>query len=153
MKCYEFRGYGHYAKNCANRRNRAGASNAEVKSTIRGTGKKVHEKREKSPSQPAGGKVKKDSENCSAHHLFFSYKAAGYHQVRITQQKEAPLLKAIIDYRPRMLLIDTGSRVSLIQPRVCGAKVTPNKWSSYALTVDELDIKGQQSVQFILNGH
>ena len=43
--------------------------------------------------------------------------------------------------------------MSLIQPRVCGAKVTPTKWSSYGVTGDELNIKGQQAVPFSLNGH
>jgi len=36
---------------------------------------------------------------------------------------------------------------------VCGAKVTPTKWSSYGVTGDELEVKGEQSVQFSLNGH
>ena len=50
-------------------------------------------------------------------------------------------------------MIHTGTRVSLIQPRVCGAKNTPTKWSSHGVTGDELETKGQQSVQFTLNGH
>ena len=51
VKCYECSGYGHYAKDCANRRNRAGASNAEVN---RGTGKKGHDKgRNRRANHPA----------------------------------------------------------------------------------------------------
>ena len=46
VKCYECSGYGQYSKDCANRRNRTGASNAVVKSTERCTGKKGHEKGE-----------------------------------------------------------------------------------------------------------
>ena len=55
VKCYECSGYGLYAKDCANRRNRTGASNAEVKSTNRGTDKKGHEKgRNRRANQPSG---------------------------------------------------------------------------------------------------
>ena len=52
----------------------------------------------------------------------------------------------------RSLILDTGSTISILQPGVPRSDVHVTAVESYGVTGDVLDIRGQQSVTFRLNG-
>jgi hypothetical protein len=64
----------------------------------------------------------------------------------------APLIRATVDGRPQILLIDTGSSVSLIQPGVCSSKLRHSNVTPYGVTRDELQLRGEQYVKFGVKG-
>ena len=47
--------------------------------------------------------------------------------------------------------MDSGSNVSLIQPGIYRSEVRPSSTTSFGVTGDELDILGEQDVQFSVN--
>jgi hypothetical protein len=47
-----------------------------------------------------------------------------------------------------MLILDTGSIVSILQPSISGCDVRITTMKPYGVTEQALDIKGQQSVNF-----
>ena len=51
-----------------------------------------------------------------------------------------------------MLIIDTGSSVSLIQPGLSSARLTKAKVTPYGVTGEELQIRGEQPVCFNIDG-
>ena len=52
----------------------------------------------------------------------------------------------------RSLIIDTGSSVSILQPRVSNRKVKVTSMKPYGVTGEALDVKGRQFVSFELGG-
>jgi len=58
----------------------------------------------------------------------------------------------MIEGRPRIILVDTGSSLSLIQPGVCTSVVDSATVTPYAVTGDELPLKGMQRVTFTIEG-
>ena len=65
----------------------------------------------------------------------------------------APVLRSIIERRPRMILVDTGSSISLIQPGVSASKLNQAVVTPFGVTGDELQVKGEQRVTFTVNSH
>jgi hypothetical protein len=57
-----------------------------------------------------------------------------------------------IEGMSRWLILDTDSNVSILQPGVSRGYVRGTKMEPNGMTGDALDIKGQQSVTFVLNG-
>jgi len=51
-----------------------------------------------------------------------------------------------------MILVDTGSSLSLIQPGVCTSIVSRATVTSYGVTGDELRVKGEQRVTYTIKG-
>ena len=51
-----------------------------------------------------------------------------------------------------MILVDTGSSLSLIQPGVCTSVVNSATVTPYGVTGDELPLKGMQRVTFTIKG-
>jgi len=58
----------------------------------------------------------------------------------------------MIEGRPRTILVDTGSSLSLIQPGVCTSIVNSATVTPYGVTGDELRLKGEQRVTFTIKG-
>jgi len=52
----------------------------------------------------------------------------------------------------KRLIIDTGSKVSILQPGVSRRDVRVTVMKPYGVTGEALDIKGQQLVSFVLGG-
>jgi hypothetical protein len=52
----------------------------------------------------------------------------------------------------RSLIVDTGSSVSILQPRVSSSEVKVTSLKPYGVTGEALDIKGRQAVSFELGG-
>ena len=51
------------------------------------------------------------------------------------------------------LILDTGSKVSIIQPGVSRSDLRVSTKGPYGVTVDSPNTKGQQAVSFMLNGY
>jgi len=64
----------------------------------------------------------------------------------------APIVLAVTGGRPRTVLLDTGSSISLIQPGVCTSEITRASVTPFEVTGDELRVKGEQRVIIIING-
>ena len=64
----------------------------------------------------------------------------------------APVVRSIIEGRPRVILVDTGSSISLIQPGVSASKLNQAVVTPLGVTGDELQVKGDQRVTFTVNG-
>jgi predicted aspartyl protease len=64
----------------------------------------------------------------------------------------APIVRAVIGGRPRTVLIDTGSSISLIQPVICSTEITRANVTPYGVTGKELHVKGEQLVIVTVNG-
>jgi len=52
----------------------------------------------------------------------------------------------------RSLILDTGSNISIMQPGISRSNVQVTTLETYAVTGDVLDIRGKQSVTFLLKG-
>jgi hypothetical protein len=63
-----------------------------------------------------------------------------------------PTISVEIEGMSRSLILDTGSNVSILQPGVSKSDVRVTTMEPYGVTGDVLNIKGQQSVSFMLNG-
>jgi len=64
----------------------------------------------------------------------------------------APVLRSIIEGRPRVILVDTGSSISLIQPGVSASNLNQAIVTPFGITGDELQVKGEQRVPITVNG-
>jgi hypothetical protein len=64
----------------------------------------------------------------------------------------APLVRAMIEGCPRVILVDTGSCVSLIQPGLSASQIRRTIVTPYGVTGDELRVEGNQQMSFIING-
>ena len=72
--------------------------------------------------------------------------------VPILLQHGTPTISAEIRGMPRNLILDTGSNISIMQPGISRSNVQVTMPEPYGVTGDVLDIRGQQSVTFLLNG-
>jgi hypothetical protein len=70
----------------------------------------------------------------------------------MNQLNGAPTIRAVVEGRPRVILIDTGSSISLIEPGVSAANLTRTNITPYGVTGDELQLRGEQLVHFTVNG-
>ena len=72
--------------------------------------------------------------------------------VSMSLEHGTPTISVQMEGVSRCLILDTGSNVSILQPDVssCDVRVTAQK--PHGVTGDLLDIKGLQSVSFLLNG-
>ena len=67
-------------------------------------------------------------------------------------EQGAPTISVEIDGVARRLILDTDSNVLILQTRVSTGDVKVTLAKPYGVTGEDLDIKGQQSVSFKLNG-
>jgi len=63
-----------------------------------------------------------------------------------------PSIMFEIEGRPKRLIIDTGSNVSILQPDVSDSEVKESLLKPFGVTGEALDIVGQQQVSFTLGG-
>jgi predicted aspartyl protease len=57
-----------------------------------------------------------------------------------------------IEGMSRSLILDTGSDISILQPGISKSNVSVTSLEPYGVTGDALDIRGQQTVNVVLNG-
>jgi hypothetical protein len=72
--------------------------------------------------------------------------------VTVQLEHGTPTILVEIEEMSRRLIIDTGSNVSILQPGVSRGDVEVTHSEPFGVTGDILDIKGQQSVSFALDG-
>ena len=88
----------------------------------------------------------------SSLHLNAQENDVSSHKVSISMEHGAPTISVEIEGMSRSLILDTGSTISILQPGVSRSDVHVTAVEPYGVTGDVLDIRGQQSVTFRLNG-
>jgi hypothetical protein len=73
--------------------------------------------------------------------------------VSVLLEHGTPSVSVEIEGRPKRLILDTGSNVSILQPGMSRREVWDTRMKPYGVTGEVLDIKGRQTVLFTLNGH
>lgn len=66
---------------------------------------------------------------------------AGYFALAVKLMAGTPTLQATISGFYRVFIVDTGSSISLIEPRVYSSEVGPANLSPFGVTGNELEIK------------
>jgi len=63
-----------------------------------------------------------------------------------------PSISLRIEGEDRVMIIDTGSNISIVQPGISKSEVRHTDMRPYGLTGETLDVKGCQAVSFVLGG-
>ena len=119
LTCYEFGGVGHFGRECPTRM------------------KRQH--------------LRKSHENRRANSFLLSVQkeAVEYHTARLNLRRGKPNVRVNIRGVSREFIVDSGSRVSLIQPGIYRSEVRPSSTTSFGATGDELDILGNRMFSFL----
>jgi hypothetical protein len=67
-------------------------------------------------------------------------------------EQEKPSVWVEIEGKTTRLIIDTGSNVLILQPGVSRARIVDTHLEPFGVSVENLDIKGMQSVSFVFAG-
>jgi hypothetical protein len=73
-------------------------------------------------------------------------------EILLDYLNDTPVVRAVIEGRPRAVLLDTGSSLSLVQPGVCAAELKRASVTPFGVTGDELRVRGEQLIKFTING-
>ena len=87
-----------------------------------------------------------DGRGDSASHLYSTKDAARNKESQLDYLNGVRVVRAVIGGRPRTVLVDTGSSISLIQPGVCTSEITRASITPFGVTGDELRVNGEQVV-------
>jgi hypothetical protein len=74
------------------------------------------------------------------------------HKAPIILEHGTPTVSVYIEGMSRTLILDTGANISIVQPGISRCNVQVTMMEPYGVTGDNLDIRGQQTVPFRLNG-
>jgi hypothetical protein len=72
--------------------------------------------------------------------------------VSVQLEHGTPFISVDIEGVSRSLILDTSSNISILQPDVSQSDMRVTTEKPYGVTGETLDIKGQQSISFVLNG-
>ena len=70
----------------------------------------------------------------------------------VSLEHDTPSISVDIEGVARRLILDTGSNVSIMQPGISGSVVQVTHIRPYGVTGEVLNIKGQQTVSFMVDG-
>jgi len=87
----------------------------------------------------------------SSFHLSTPDEAAATTPCSILLEQGTPMVSVEIKGLMRSLIIDTGSNVSILQPAVSSRGVRITRTKPHGVTGEALDVKGLQTVTFLLN--
>jgi hypothetical protein len=88
----------------------------------------------------------------SSLHLKASVYAVGKSTV-VLLEHGTPIVRLELEGVSRDLIIDTGSNISILQPGVSRRDISVPSVKPFGVTGETLDLKGQQTVSFVLDGH
>jgi len=72
--------------------------------------------------------------------------------VSVALEHGTPSISVRIEGEVRVLIIDTGSNISILQRGVSKREVRHTDMRPYGVTGETLDVKGRQAVSFVLGG-
>jgi hypothetical protein len=109
-------------------------------------------KKDSEKGNKASGKLERGVNEDSPFRLTVPDNAVTKSEVAIQLEHGTPTILVEIEGVSRKLILDTGSNVSILQPGVSRGDVRVTNMEPYGVTGDVLEIRGQQSVSFVLNG-
>jgi hypothetical protein len=98
------------------------------------------------------GKRKRGVNDDSSFRLNVPKNAARNCKALIILEHGMPTVSVDIEGLSRTLKLDTGSNISIVQPGISRSNIQVTTMEPYGVTGDTLDIRGQQTVTFRLNG-
>ena len=121
---------------------------------VHGPRRKVHTKNDQGVQKEIreSGKREGGVNDDSSFRLNVSENAVSTHTVPIILEHGTPTISADIEGMSRGLILDTGSNISIMQPTISKSNVQVTTMEPFGVTGDILDIKGQQTVTFRMNG-
>ena len=72
--------------------------------------------------------------------------------VSVALEHGTPSISVRIEGKDRVMIIDTVSNISILQPGVAKSEVRHTDMRPYGVTGEILDVKGRQAVSFVLGG-
>jgi hypothetical protein len=72
--------------------------------------------------------------------------------VSVALEHGTPSISVQIEGEMRVLIIDTGSNISILQPGISKSVMRHTDMRPYGVTGETLDVKGRQAVSFVLGG-
>jgi hypothetical protein len=72
--------------------------------------------------------------------------------VSVALEHGTPSISLRIEGEDRVMIIDTGSNISIVQPGISKSEVRHTDMRPYGVTGETLDVKGRQAVSFVLGG-
>ena len=92
--------------------------------------------------------MKQDSSSC----LETTVNAVVRPAVSVVLEHGTPSISVRIEGEVRVMIIGTGSNISIVQPGLSKSEVRHTDMRPYGITGETLDVNGRQAVSFILGG-
>ena len=89
----------------------------------------------------------------SSLHLYAPENAVESPSASIMMEQGTPTVTAEIEGVRRDPILDTGSNISILQPGVSRSDIRCTSIKPYGVTGETLEIRGQQTVSFVLDNH
>jgi hypothetical protein len=99
----------------------------------------------------ASGYLERGANEDSSFRLIASDNAVAKSSFAMQLEHGTPTIEVEREGMPRRMIIATGSPISILQPGVSRGDVGVSTMEPYGVTGEVLDIRGQQSVSFVLN--
>ena len=151
QRCYECWGIGHFSCECPSRQNRrfirnrtsTTGGNAQQVSPITPSQEAMRQPKGRRNDTAVGERTGNGSRGI-CFHTTGPENGADYFTVRVELISGTPTIQELISCFHRVFIVDTGSSISLIQPRVYSSDVSPTNVSPFGVTGNQLEIQGHR---------